>query len=209
MRRVWRPLAIGLLLAAPLSAAAHVPPETSAELRLREGTVELSLSVSALHLLERSGGDGSGSGAEAAATQIARALGEVRAIALRCGGQVVPLEVAGRLDGDALVAASLGTDRRLALLLRGDRPAADALRAGCELTLPPSFGPYYASMSEPVTGFASGGGSLSLSRAPETAAAAPQQIEQTTKPAWTGQAVLVVVAAAAAGVGYGIGRRGR
>lgn len=200
MSRLRLPL-MAVLLVAPALAGAHVPPETTAELRLREGTVELSLSVSALHLLEQSGEAAEGSGPQMAARRVAAAIATVSDISLRCGEQPVALELAGRIDGDALVAASAGSDRRLSLLLRGDRPPKTALEAGCALTLPTAFGPYYAAMSEPVTRFAAGGGTVSLALAPASPPA-PQ-----SPPAWRGWLFAAVAVAVSARIGFGLGRR--
>jgi len=170
----------GLLLAP--SAQAHLPTETSAELRLREGTIELSVSVSALRLLGAPlAGEQGGSGAVAAGLRIAAALTEVEAVALRCGDTAIPLTQVRKLDGDALVAAASGADRHLEVQLRGDRPAEAALAQGCRLFLPPAFGPYYAAMSAPHPLFAAAGGWSELkvaglaAQAPAVAPAPPEK----------------------------------
>jgi len=153
-------VAAGWLLAvAPVQA--HLPSETSVELRLREGTVEVAISVSALRWLgaPKSGsGEQAGSGAVAAGLRIAAAISDLDAVALACGGTPVPLTLLGKLEGDALVAAASGADRHLEIQLRGDRPAKAALAQGCRLFLPSAFGPYYAAMSAPQPVFAVAGG---------------------------------------------------
>ncbi|NQW64325.1 MAG: hypothetical protein HQ461_15990 [Deltaproteobacteria bacterium] len=151
-------VAAGCLLAAA-PAQAHLPDETSAELRLREGTVEVAISVSALRWLGApKSGSGEQDGAVAAGLRIAAALSDVDAVALACGGAPVPLMLLGKLDGDALIAAAGGVDRHLVIQLRGDRPADAALAQGCRLFLPTAFGPYYAAMSAPQPVFAAAGG---------------------------------------------------
>jgi len=151
-------VAAGCLLAAA-PAQAHLPDETSAELRLREGTVEVAISVSALRWLGApKSGSGEQDGAVAAGLRIAAALSDVDAVALACGGAPVPLMLLGKLDGDALVAAAGGVDRHLVIQLRGDRPADAVLTRGCRLFLPSAFGPYYAAMSAPQPVFAAAGG---------------------------------------------------
>jgi len=153
-------VAAGCLLAAG-PAQAHLPDETSAELRLREGTVELAISLSALRWLgaPKSGsGEQAGSGAVAAGLRIAAALSDVDAVALACGGTPIPLTLVSKIDGDALVAAAGGVDRHLVIQLRGDRPADAVLARGCRLFLPSAFGPYYAAMSAPQPVFAAAGG---------------------------------------------------
>ena len=151
--------AVWLLAVAP--AQAHLPSETSVELRLREGTVEVAISVSALRWLgsPKSGsGEQDGSGAVAAVLRIAAALSDVDAVALACGGAPVPLTRVSKIDGDALVAAAGGTERHLVIQLRGDRPADAVLARGCRMFLPKAFGPYYAAMSAPQLVFAAAGG---------------------------------------------------
>lgn len=150
---------VGLL--APAHLQAHLPSETSAELRLREGTLEVSLSVSAGRLVEppaSGSGVAAGSGAVAAGLQLAGAFAAVDSVALQCGGASVPLALLGKLDGDALIAAAGGAERHLVVQLRGDRPADALLQKGCRLFLPAAFGPYFASMSAPQPVFAASGG---------------------------------------------------
>ena len=150
---------VGLL--APAHLQAHLPSETSAELRLREGTLEVSLAVSARRLVEppaSGSGVAAGSGAVAAGLQLAGAFAAVDSVALQCGGASVPLALVGKLDGDALIAAAGGAERHLVVQLRGDRPADALLQKGCRLFLPAAFGPYFASMSAPQPVFAAGGG---------------------------------------------------
>ena len=150
---------VGLL--APAHLQAHLPSETSAELRLREGTLEVSLAVSARRLVEppaSGSGVAAGSGAVAAGLQLAGAFAAVDSVALQCGGASVPLALVGKLDGDALIAAAGGAERHLVVQLRGDRPADALLQKGCRLFLPAAFGPYFASMSAPQPVFAASGG---------------------------------------------------
>jgi len=202
---------LAALLLAP-SAQAHLPAETSAELRLREGTVELTLSVSALRLLgapQAGSGEQGGSGAVAAGLRIAAALSEVEAVALRCGDTAIPLTQVRKLDGDALVAAASGADRHLEVQLRGDRPEETALAQGCRLFLPPAFGPYYAAMSAPHPLFAAAGGWSELKvagLASPPAAVAPAPTERS--PIGVGLFV-IATALLAARVGFVWGRRKR
>lgn len=196
-----------LLLCASV-AQAHLPTETSAELRLREGTIELSVSVSALRLLGAPlAGEQGGSGAVAAGLRIAAALSEVEAVALHCGQAAVPLRLVSKLDGDALVAAASGADRHLEVQLRGDRPAEAALARGCRLFLPAAFGPYYAAMSAPRPVFAASGGwsepeVTGFVSPPVAAAPAPP----TRSPVGLGLFVIATTLLAAR-VGFVVGRR--
>ena len=198
---------VGLL--APAHLQAHLPVETSAELRLREGTVEVSLSVSARRLVEppaSGSGVAAGSGAVAAGLQLAGAFAAVDSVALRCGGASVPLALVGKLDGDALIAAAGGAERHLVVQLRGDRPADALLQKGCRLFLPAAFGPYFASMSAPQPVFAAGGGWSTLTvtgiEAPHATPAAPASM----LPRWVGWLVLGA-SLLAARVGFLWGRR--
>jgi len=204
---------LAALVFAPQPAQAHLPTETSAEVRLREGTVEVSLSVSGRRWLGASpsgSGEQAGSGAVAAGLRIAGALREVDAVALTCGGAAVSLTLVSKLDGDALIAAAGGEERHLVIQLRGDRPADAALAQGCRLFLPTAFGPYFASMSAPQPAFAAAGGwsELKVTRL----AAAPVAVAAPEAPTRTPVAVAALVfgvALLAARAGFVWGRRKR